>query len=189
MKVTRPEWGFFTSALAVKDHELTEAEEKSNFEPPVGQYECTIIGRGGTIYEADDGTTDFSIGVKYLINDGEFAGKEFYSQKYNFNEQGIGWTKAFVKTVALLDEAPNTAQELADALDRVVREQYLVHLEVKFRTYTVKSGPNKGDSRTVIQEKILEGLGASKPPDVPAPPGFEKETISSADVSEVALSA
>lgn len=183
MTVTRPEWGSFVQLLMIKDMELTEAEERSSFEPLPGTYECMLIGRSGTVFAGDDGTTGFAIGVTYEITGGEFAGKKFYSQDYNFNEKGIGWTKAFVKSVAGLEEAPNTAQEISDALDLAIREGHLVHLDVKYRTFTTK----KGDQRTVIQDKVLEWLGASKKPADAANPDAANAEVTSDVLADVPI--
>ena len=149
--------GFF-QILAAKDEEIANSEVYDFWDPLPGTYSCHVVGCEATIFK-DDKTDreDFCLQVRYKIIEGEFVGKQFRSQSYNFSEQGLPWTRAFVRDLGQVEEAPSSAHEIQEIIEFAVKRQMQLLLDVKQRSFTTKAG----EKRVATSEKILQNYGPS----------------------------
>lgn len=160
MATEQMEWGIFSGAVLAKDTEIMDAIVQNFWNPPDGTYECVLIKKNAQQFKDDKtGDTVFGFHVTYQILDHpKFAGKEFRSQFYRFNEKGLPWTKGFIASIHPDGTAPDGAEELLATLNMAVDDQYQVLLEVSTRTYPGADGTSRSSS----SEKILTCGGATK---------------------------
>lgn len=168
------DWGKFSAAAKAKDAEVADAIANDFFNPPDGTYECLVIGKSAAaVLDAKTGETIFGFYLTYLILEHpQYANREFRSQFYRFNEQGLPWTKGFVASLHPDGRVPNGSEELLETINTAVAEQYAVNLEVTTRTYTGKDGNQASASR----ERILSSGGSTRngsEQDGPAPTDIE----------------